>query len=177
LALLLVMPLLAGTVAAQTVPPEKVGVAKTRRVSIVDAQPKRAARPQTSRDAVTKPSAAKRASSAGAASDDPWRARISESSEDASVRRVTIVGSYAQHAPDVAVPRPDPDLLGRPTAPDCELKSEIQGFEEAAVRTMKLDYERQCYRQSEFILRARMERLQEAVGRLIELKANRGSGR
>jgi hypothetical protein len=33
---------------------------------------------------------------------------------------------------------------------------------------MKLDYERQCYRQSEFILRARMERLQKAVVEIIQ---------
>jgi hypothetical protein len=53
-------------------------------------------------------------------------------------------------------------------APDCEFKSTAQADDEVALRAMKLDYERQCYRQSEFILRARMERLQDAVSKMIE---------
>jgi hypothetical protein len=177
LALLSAMSLLAGAAAAQTVLPEGGGVAKTKRVSIVDALPKPSSRPRISRNAIEKPPAAKRGASAGSASDVMSRARVSENSEDAAVRRVTTIGSYAQHTPDSAARPPDPDLLGRQTAPDCVLKSEIQGVDEATVRTMKLDYERQCYRQSEFILRARMERLQEAVSRMIEFKAIRSSER
>jgi hypothetical protein len=67
---------------------------------------------------------------------------------------------------------PQADLLERPAAPDCEFKSDTQADNEAALRAMKLDYEAQCHRQSEFILRARMERLQDAVRSMIEsLKA------
>jgi hypothetical protein len=176
LALLSAMTLLADAATAQTAPPESGGVTKTKRVSIVDAPPKPSARPRISRNAMEKPPAAKRGSSSASVSDALPRARISENSEDASVRRVTIVGSSARHTSDVAVPLPDPDLLGRLMAPECELKSEIRGADEAAVRAMKLDYERQCYRQSEFILRARMERLQEAVSRIIAFKAIRDPG-
>src|SRR5262249_27703340 len=133
LALLSAMPLLAGAAAAQTVPPERGVVAKTKRVSIVDAVPKPSSRPRILRNAIEKPAAAKRGSSAGSASDILSRARISENSEDASVRRVTTLGSHAQQTPNLAVPLPGPDLLGRQTAPDCVLKSEIQGVDEAAV--------------------------------------------
>jgi hypothetical protein len=62
----------------------------------------------------------------------------------------------------------DPDLLKRQTAPDCEFKSTVQADSELALRATKLDYEQQCYRQSESILRSRMERLQDAVTKIIE---------
>jgi hypothetical protein len=172
-ALLFASTLVAGTTAAQTVPPERVGVAKTKRVSTVNAPPKYASRPQTSQNAIEKPSAPRRVKVATPASDHPLRARVSQSSEEDSViRRVTTIGSSAPHTWDLAIPLPEPDLLSRAPAPDCELKSEVQGVDEAAIRTMKLDYERQCFRQSEFILRARMERLQKAVVKIIQ-SANR----
>ena len=52
------------------------------------------------------------------------------------------------------------DLLERPVAPDCEFKSSGQADSDVNLQLIKLDYESQCYRQSESILRARMERLQ-----------------
>ena len=71
-------------------------------------------------------------------------------------------------APRARVLMPESELLERPAAPDCEFKSDAQADSDAALRAMKLDYEQQCYRQSEFILRARMERLQDAVRKTVE---------
>ena len=62
----------------------------------------------------------------------------------------------------------EPDLLEHQAAPDCEFRSAAEADSDAALRLMKLDYESQCYRQSEFILRARMERLQDAVKKTLK---------
>jgi hypothetical protein len=63
---------------------------------------------------------------------------------------------------------PAPQLLERPAAPNCQFKSAAHADDDVALRTiMKLDYEQQCYRQSESILRARMEQLQDAVSKTI----------
>jgi hypothetical protein len=70
--------------------------------------------------------------------------------------------------PGARISMPEAELLERPAAPDCEFKSDTPADSDAALRAMKLDYEQQCYRQSEFILRARMERLQDAVRKTIE---------
>jgi hypothetical protein len=73
-------------------------------------------------------------------------------------------------------PLPEAELLEPPITPDCEFKSATEIDDPAALRAMKLDYEQQCYRQSEFILRARMERLQDAVRKTIEsVKGQEGS--
>jgi hypothetical protein len=52
------------------------------------------------------------------------------------------------------------DLLERPVAPDCEFKLSGEADSDVNLQLIKLDYESQCYRQSESIMRARMERLQ-----------------
>jgi hypothetical protein len=52
-----------------------------------------------------------------------------------------------------------------PAAPDCELKTQPQsGQADPAAERTKLDYERQCYRHAELIVRGRLQRLQVAVG-------------
>ncbi len=76
--------------------------------------------------------------------------------------------SGAGAPPRPSIPLPEAELLERQVAPDCEFKSTAQADDEAALRTIKLDFEQQCYRQSELILRARMERLQDAVSKMIE---------
>src|SRR5215475_7929622 len=63
------------------------------------------------------------------------------------------------------------DLLERPVAPDCEFKLSGQADSDVNLQLIKLDYESQCYRQSESILRARMERLQN------DLKKNLNSSK
>jgi hypothetical protein len=70
--------------------------------------------------------------------------------------------------PQPRIPLPEPQLLERQAAPDCEFKSSAPVDDKIVFRAMKLDYEQQCYRQSESILRARMERLQDAVNKTIE---------
>jgi hypothetical protein len=83
-------------------------------------------------------------------------------------------GAGAPPRPDV--PLPQAELLEPPITPDCEFNSATEIDDAAALRAMKLDYEQQCYRQSEFILRARMERLQDAVRKTIEsVKGQEGS--
>jgi hypothetical protein len=81
-------------------------------------------------------------------------------------RRAHNAGAGAFPRPNV--PLPEAELLEPPTTPDCEFKSATEIDDAAVLRAMKLDYEQQCYRQSEFILRARMERLQDAVRKTIE---------
>ena len=77
-----------------------------------------------------------------------------------------------KQAPEPASQRsialPEPELLVHQAAPDCEFKSAVQTDNDLALRIIKLDYEQQCYRQSESILRARMERLQDAVSKAIQ---------
>jgi hypothetical protein len=77
-------------------------------------------------------------------------------------------GAGAGAPPRPSIPLPEPELLERQTAPDCEFNSTARVDDEVAFRAMKLDFEQQCYRQSVFIRRARMERLQDAVSKMIE---------
>jgi hypothetical protein len=106
------------------------------------------------------PNAQPIAVSSGAGRHQPEPSRPSDNSRQASG------SAAASHRPRIGLP--EPELLERQAAPDCEFKSDAQADNEAAARAMKLDYEEQCYRQSEFILRARMERLQDAVRKTIE---------
>jgi hypothetical protein len=78
------------------------------------------------------------------------------SSERASTHRAST------ERPLSIVSIPEVDLLEPQVAPDCEFKLSGQADSDVNLRLIKLDYERQCYRQSELILRARMERLQNA---------------
>jgi hypothetical protein len=77
--------------------------------------------------------------------------------------------------PQLDISLPEAELLEPPTVPDCEFKSSTDIDDAAALRAMKLDYEQQCYRQSELILRARMERLQDAVRKTMESVKGQGS--
>jgi hypothetical protein len=58
------------------------------------------------------------------------------------------------------IPMPVRELLVAPEEPDCELK------DPNADERQKLDYERQCYRHAEMIVRERMRLLQASVRRL-----------
>jgi hypothetical protein len=83
-----------------------------------------------------------------------------------------------------SIPLPRPTLLTRPPDVDCTFKDSSDAADSApsptpaqavaAVR-MKLDYERQCYRHNEIILRNGLEQLQAAVGETV--KAVTGSDR
>jgi hypothetical protein len=84
-------------------------------------------------------------------------------------------GSTRNASPDfglaskLSISLPDSHLLERQPAPDCQFESAAKVDDDVVLRTiMKLDYEQQCYRQSESILRTRMEQLQDAVFKTIE---------
>ena len=79
-----------------------------------------------------------------------------------------------QTKPDVtktAMPLPAPDLLAPLPEPDCTFDT----TRATADDRQKLDYERQCYRHAEIIIRARFERLQDEVGKMIKaVKSDEG---
>jgi hypothetical protein len=136
----------------------------TKRVSIDGLSPMHTSRPRISETATKSASAIKRASIDSLSPKPTSQQHSSERSESVCViKRVSIVGPSSED-----IPLPEPELLNRQAAPDCEFKSAAQAADEVALRAMKLDYEQQCYRQSESILRARMERLQDAVRKTIE---------
>ena len=61
------------------------------------------------------------------------------------------------------IPLPDPVLLSPQPEFDCDFKTTEPKTEEL----MKLDYERQCYRHAEMIVRNHLELLQSAVDKMI----------
>jgi hypothetical protein len=71
------------------------------------------------------------------------------------------------------IPLPDPALLREQSEPDCEFKAAEAKTDER----MKLDYERQCYRHAEMIVRNRLELLQSSVEKTIKaVKRGEGGG-
>jgi len=63
-----------------------------------------------------------------------------------------------------AMPVPAPELLAPPTQPVCAFDSTRTDADDR----QKLDYERQCYRHAEMILRDRLERLQGDVEEMLK---------
>jgi hypothetical protein len=59
---------------------------------------------------------------------------------------------------------PAAELLAAPSQPNCAFDSARTDADDR----QKLDYERQCYRHAEMIMRARLERLQGEIGPLIK---------
>jgi hypothetical protein len=60
-------------------------------------------------------------------------------------------------------PPVNPALLEPQPAPDCSFKGPLSTPPTAEEVRMKLDYEAQCYRQAESIVRTRLDDLQDAV--------------
>jgi hypothetical protein len=86
-----------------------------------------------------------------------------------SLERNEASGGLSLHTVGSPIPQPDPALLSPQPAPECEFKAVAQpDTEPREAMRMKLDYEQQCYRQAEVILRARYQRLQEAFGKTLE---------
>ena len=75
---------------------------------------------------------------------------------------------FARHraTTGASIPLPGSALLEPQSAPDCEYRGKPTGNagEDARVR---LDYQQQCYRQAEGIVRTRLDTLQESVGQTI----------
>jgi hypothetical protein len=61
------------------------------------------------------------------------------------------------------LPLADRSLLERQPEPDCAFRDTLSNPATSEEMRMKLDYEQQCYRQSEAIARARLEQLQNAI--------------
>jgi hypothetical protein len=65
------------------------------------------------------------------------------------------------------IPLPDRSLLEPPAEPDCKFKDAVSNPVTAEQLRMKLDYEQQCYRQAEEIVRTRLRQLQDSVSKTI----------
>jgi hypothetical protein len=65
------------------------------------------------------------------------------------------------------IPLPDRTLLQRQAEPDCTFRATISIPITGEELRQKLDYEQQCYRQSESNVRVRLHTLQDAVGETI----------
>jgi hypothetical protein len=65
------------------------------------------------------------------------------------------------------IPLPERTLLERQAEPDCTFRGTISSPMTVEELRQKLDYEQQCYRQSESNVRGRLHTLQDAVGETI----------
>ena len=78
---------------------------------------------------------------------------------------------YVKHTKPVAkasisraeIPLPDRALLQHQAEPDCGFRGSVSSPMTAEEILQKLDYEQQCYRQSESNVRGRLHALQDAV--------------
>ena len=71
------------------------------------------------------------------------------------------------------VPLPDPALLRHQPEPDCAFRGPVSDPITAEETRQKLDYEQQCYRAAETIVRGRLEQLQDTVQRMIKVARRR----
>jgi hypothetical protein len=95
------------------------------------------------------------------------RKRAVTVSRPAKLPRVQTTGSISP-ASRTAIPLPDEALLTPQPEPQCEFKTQPGQTDAATERVMKLDYEQQCYRHAEIIVRNRLQLLQVAVGKTID---------
>ena len=72
----------------------------------------------------------------------------------------------AERSPATPIPLPAAALLIRQSEPSC------QTTDSSADERQKLDYERQCYRHAEMIVRARLELLQDSIDQTINAVRN-----
>ena len=80
-----------------------------------------------------------------------------------TVTRTANKVSHVRTASKGRIPRPDQSLLKPQPPPDCSFKGPLSNPMTTEETRVKLDYEQQCYRHSEMIVRARLEQLQKAV--------------
>jgi hypothetical protein len=66
------------------------------------------------------------------------------------------------------IPLPDRSLLEPHPKPDCTFRGPLSNPVTIEEMRMKLDYEQQCYRQSESITRDRLQQLQNSVDKTIK---------
>jgi hypothetical protein len=60
---------------------------------------------------------------------------------------------------------PDQVMLERQQPPECALRGQLEAVNPSDSRVAALDYERQCYRQSEAIARQKLDGLQDAINK------------
>lgn len=85
----------------------------------------------------------------------------------ATVLLFSVGGAGAQQIARPRIPVPSEQLLKQQPEPVCEYRSTTKGSDavaEAAELRAKLDYERQCFRHAEMIVRQRLHALQASVG-------------
>ena len=80
-----------------------------------------------------------------------------------TVTRTANKVSHVRTASKGRIPRPDQSLLKPQPPPDCTFKGPLSNPMTTEETRVKLDYEQQCYRHSEIIVRTRLDQLQEAV--------------
>ena len=80
-----------------------------------------------------------------------------------TVTRTANKVSHVRTASKRRIPRPDQSLLKPQPPADCAFKGPLSNPMTVEETRMKLDYEQQCYRHPEMIVRARLEQLQKAV--------------
>jgi hypothetical protein len=80
-----------------------------------------------------------------------------------TVDHAGVRGSHNRTVPSARSPQPDQSLLEPQPPPDCAFKGPISNPVTAEETRVKLDYEQQCYRHSEMIVRARLQQLQNSV--------------
>lgn len=66
------------------------------------------------------------------------------------------------------IPLPSQARLQRQPVPDCAFKGQVSTPPTAEETGQRLDYEQQCYRQAEIIVRGRLHRLQDSVHEMIK---------
>jgi hypothetical protein len=82
--------------------------------------------------------------------------------------RIASTGPSVRSASRTPIPLPDQALLNPQPVPSCEFKTQPQPSQaDPNAERTKLDYERQCYRHAEIIVRSRLEQLQASVGATI----------
>ncbi len=71
-----------------------------------------------------------------------------------------------------AITFPDQALLENQRPPQCQLSKAPEGINPNEALVVTLDYERQCYRQAEEIVRAKLDTLQAAVRNTVKADNN-----
>jgi hypothetical protein len=84
-------------------------------------------------------------------------------SQTASSKKATESDKFTESKYRVPIPLPEAPLLSPQPEPSCEVETTGTNADER----QKLDYERQCYRHAEMIVRNRLQLLQDSVDKTI----------
>ncbi len=77
--------------------------------------------------------------------------------------RPDLAPNASTEAPEASLCRPSPALLASQPAPDCAFRrSDLKTIDPDQWARLKIEYERQCYREAEKTVRERLRQLQAA---------------